>query len=332
MAFDFPDAPAVNDEYVSGGATYFWTGTTWDLQTGGTIADKVDRAGDTMTGALTVQASPTNGGVALRLPNGAEPGHIAWLNGDGTRKAWLGAGGATALTLNLDGATSLEFLGGNLYMAGAGGIHWGNNSAKTSVTDFSSGICLYGYGSTSQFGFSITSGTLNYVVQNTGNKHDFHCGTTKAFSVSNGAIENWVPVNFRGASYAYGTITSTVAKDVVAFKLNDGARIDFSSGCIIRKVHGSNQFQHHTNAGQVYVFHISGFGDAFVIDTVGSTGNSYSATAPEALALGAELGVARRKPETETTLEGVDVVKMMAAMLVKIKKLEAEVTTLKARK
>jgi len=50
------------------------------------------------------------------------------------------------------------------------------------------------------------------------------------------------------------------------------------------------------------------------------------------LALGAELGVARRKPETESTLEGVDVVKMLAAVLLKVKKLEAEVATLRGRK
>jgi hypothetical protein len=326
MAFDFPDAPAVNDEYVSGGATYFWTGTTWDLQTGGTIADKVDRAGDTMTGALTVQASPTNGGIALRLPNGGEPGHIAWLNGDGTRKAWLGAGSGTALTLNLDAATSLELLGGNLYMAGAGGIHWGNNSAGTSITDFSKGICLYGYGSTSQFGFCITSGTLNISVQNAANKIDLNVGTATQLRVQQGTSHMYS--NFQCA----GTITSGVAQGVVALQLNDGAIIDFSSGCRIRKTYGSNQFQHHTNAGQVFAFHIQNFGDAWVIDTVGATGNSFSATAPEALALGAELGVARRKPETESTLEGVDVVKMIAALLVKVKKMEAEIAALKARK
>jgi hypothetical protein len=129
-----------------------------------------------------------------------------------------------------------------------------------------------------------------------------------------------------------GTITSTVANGGNALSLNDGARINFSSGCLISKVHGSNQFQHHTNGGQVFTFHISGFGDAFVIDTVGATGNSFSATAPEALALGAELGIARRKPDTETTLEGVDLVKMLAALLLKVKTMEAEIVSLKARK
>jgi hypothetical protein len=327
MAFDFPSAPTVGDIHTEAGVEYQYEGNSvWNLAGGGGMTDYVLKAGDTMVGPLTVQASPTNGGVALRLPNGAEPGHIAWLNGDGTRKAYMGAGAGTALTLNLDAATSLNLVGGNLFMEGAGGIHWSNNTVASGVNDFSKGICLYGYGTTSQFGFCITSGTLNISVQAAANKVDFNVAGTTQFRVSSGTSNMYS--NFHCA----GTITSGVANGGNALSLNDGARINFSSGCLISKVHGSNQFQHHTNGGQVFTFHISGFGDAFVIDTVGSTGNSYSATAPEALALGAELGVARRKPETESTLEGVDIVKMLAALLLKVKTMEAEIASLKARK
>ena len=54
------------------------------------------------------------------------------------------------------------------------------------VTDkynFSEGICLYGYGGPSQFGFTITSGTLNYCVQNEGNFHQFWVGSKNALTI-----------------------------------------------------------------------------------------------------------------------------------------------------
>ena len=357
MAFDFPSNPAPGDEYASGGATYFWTGTTWDLQTAGTIADKVDKAGDTMTGQLNINRdtsagewsiaiAPDNGLKTMTLSPSSTPhsGIIEFWMPDGvTRRGYIGYGAGTDVATNY---LNINPEGGKIHINGAGlamqenaGIHWGNTSARSNPLELNEGICLYGWGTTSKFGFSITSGTLNYVVENVGNIHCFRVGAENVMDIRSDGVR--IPggnlnvtgtSSFTGAISAAGKITSTVAKDVIALQLNDGARIDFSSGCIIRKVHGSNQFQHHTNAGQVYVFHISGFGDAWVIDTVGATGNSFSATAPEALALGKELGVARRKPETETTLEGVDVVKMLAAVLLKVKKLEAEVATLRGRK
>ena len=334
MAFDFPTGPAINDEYVSGGVTYIWTGTTWDIFGGGDLQDYVLKAGDTMTGTLNatqvqVKGNGTVGQLWLSPGDTTRTGNLEWRMTDGLRQAYMGWGlAADWITFKVENSCKGLYMsnGADLYMGDGSGLHWGNTSAQTDVNNFSEGICLYGYGSTSQFGFNVTSGTLNASVQNAANKFDVNVGGATQLRVQ------------QGTSYVYsnlscaGTITSTVAKDVIALQLNDGARIDFSSGCIIRKVHGSNQFQHHTNAGQVYVFHISGFGDAWVIDTVGATGNSFSATAPEALALGAELGVARRKPETETTLEGVDIVKMLAAVLLKVKKLEAEVASLKARK
>ena len=334
MAFDFPDSPAVGDEYVSGGATYTWTGLVWDLGGMNAPGDFVEKSGDTMTGGLlapSVKAigDGTVGQLWLSPGDTTRCGNLEWRMVDGARQAYMGWG-TKSNWINFKTEDSCKGLymdgGADLYMGDNSGIHWGNTSAKTDVNDFSEGICLYGYGSTSQFGFNVTSGTLNASVQNAANKFDVNIGGATQLRVQQGTSHMYS--NFQCA----GTITSGVAQGIVALQMNDGAIIDFSSGCRIRKTFGSNQFQHHTNAGQVFAFHIQNFGDAWVIDTVGATGNSFSATAPEALALGAELGVARRKPETETTLEGVDVVKMIAALLIKVKKLEAEVTTLKARK
>jgi hypothetical protein len=52
MPFDFPAAPAAGDEYTSGGITYVWSGTTWDIEGGGAMTDYVLKAGDVMLGAL----------------------------------------------------------------------------------------------------------------------------------------------------------------------------------------------------------------------------------------------------------------------------------------
>ena len=334
MAFDFPSAPATGDEYASGGITYVWTGNCWDIKGSGDLSDYVLRAGDTMTGGLlapSVKAigDGTVGQLWLSPGDTTRCGNLEWRMVDGARQAYMGWG-TKSNWINFKTEDSCKGLymdgGADLYMGDNSGIHWGNTSAQTDVNNFSEGICLYGYGSTSQFGFNVTSGTLNASVQNAANKFDVNVGGATQLRVQQGTSHMYS--NFQCA----GTITSGVAQGIVALQMNDGAIIDFSSGCRIRKTHGNNQFQHHTNAGQVFAFHIQNFGDAWVIDTVGATGNSFSATAPEALALGAELGVARRKPETETTLEGVDVVKMIAALLLKVKTMEAEIVSLKARK
>ena len=329
-----PTLPGIGGQNVASGDTIVWNANTLvydQIRAPASTAGYLPLVGGTLTGTLNGTnirsiGDGTVGQLWMSAGDASRTGNLEWRMTDGARQAYMGwAQKSNYINFKTeDGCKGLYMDGGaDLYMGDNSGLHWGNTSAKTDVNDFSEGICLYGYGGTSQFGFNITSGTLNISVQNAVNKVDVNVGGATQLRVQ------------QGTSYVYsnlscaGTITSTVAKDVIALQLNDGARIDFSSGCIIRKVHGSNQFQHHTNAGQVYVFHISGFGDAWVIDTVGATGNSFSATAPEALALGAELGVARRKPETESTLEGVDVVKMIAACVAKIKLLEAELAALK---
>ena len=314
MAFDFPDAPAIGDEYISGGATYTWTGLVWDLGGVPTAGDFVEKAGDTMTGALTVQASPTNGGIALRLPTGGEPGHIAWLNGDGTRKAWLGAGAATALTLNLDGATSLELLGGNLYMAGAGGIHWGNNSAVTGITDFSKGICLYGYGGTSQFGLNITSGTLNLSVQNAGNKIDLNVGTSTQLRVQQGT--SYMYSNF----HCSGLITAEtgIALSSAYLSCPEGSQIRFNSTAMFISSTANKNIRYDVGDTAEHGMWVNGTKE-FWVSSAG-----HGLRMPDSFATG--LGVTRDDDG------GVNMRETLIALLAKIKSMEAEIKTLKARK
>jgi len=170
MAFDFPDSPAVDEEYTSGGVSYFWTGTTWDLATVGTVADKVDKAGDTMTGPLE--------------------------------------------------------------MTGAAAIHWDTSGVVTGQHDLSKGIALYGYGTTSQFGWNITSGTLNHIVQSASNKHNFIVGTENKLQIA-----------------AVGITQPTVANDKNGYFVGDRyhGMYFFSNKLIFTEYHDNFEWRRQTS-------------------------------------------------------------------------------------
>jgi len=377
MAFDFPAAPAIGDKYTdaTSGTEYVWTGTAWDLSSGGDLQDYVLKVGDTMTGPLTVQGDGTVGRVKLNNGNANAAGMVEFFKANGTtRMGYIGYGNDTYLRMLTDPGFKWDVQGQGFFMNEGAGIHWGQTPAQTDPLNFSEGICLYGYGTTSQFGFTITSGTLNYVVQNTGNAHVFRIGATEKLRVSGGGatvkgtltIDNASTENFMRLSYGGGTpasqgaliewmnaddsrkayigwgpptelicqLDSATTFKIVGGNLNvsgniyirDNDILDLSNGYYIQKTSGSAQMFFHAgqNSG-VFKFHITGFGDAYVIDKVGSVGNSVNVTAPDALAIAAELAVA---PDPE---RGVDVMKVMAAMLAKIKLLEAELHTLKAK-
>jgi hypothetical protein len=60
MAFDFPAGPVPGQIYTSGAASYTWDGVAW-MSGGSSTAgggDYVLKAGDTMTGFLTLNADP----------------------------------------------------------------------------------------------------------------------------------------------------------------------------------------------------------------------------------------------------------------------------------
>ena len=56
MAIDFPASPSLNDTFSSGGVTYTWDGTVWAAS--GSAAF-VQKSGDTMSGALAIDADLT---------------------------------------------------------------------------------------------------------------------------------------------------------------------------------------------------------------------------------------------------------------------------------
>jgi len=191
MAFDFPDSPAVGDEYVSGGATYTWTGLVWDLGGSATIDDKVDKAGDTMTGVLNFTAGGVSPFRALSFKKSDGAATDAYINlvvpaaEEGILEFWTANGGyssAWCFKTTIANPPGIAVNNGGIVMD-AGPIRWASNSAVATVTDFTKGICLYGWGGSSKFGFTITSGTLNYVVENAANKHNFAVGTENKLQI-----------------------------------------------------------------------------------------------------------------------------------------------------
>ena len=220
MAFDFPDNPAVGDEFTGGGATYTFTAQgVWDLGSSAVSTDYVLKAGDTVTGLLTftdargvrvvgLQTPTPVGTIELMAGAAAQKGAVGLFAPDGLRHALIGWGSATEVELRCENGARWK-MSGQLYMANAG-IQWGNNTAVADKFDLSKGICLYGGGSTSQFGFSITSGTLNYVVQTTQNGHKFWCGDKSVFEVYDDTV--YVNADFT----VNGNFTDNLGVDVFA--------------------------------------------------------------------------------------------------------------------
>jgi len=289
--------------------------------------------GGTMTGVLTIEGvtNPTfvlnNVGNVNNRIEGRKSGLPRWSLDLGSAVAENTSNAGSDFVIYRyvnDGSTwtrAMQINRTDGFMSLTSGIGFGNVAHAAGSMDLSKHISLYG-GAAGTFGFNVTGSKLNYhVSQNS--VHEFWVNGVSKLSVQ--TTTSYLNTNLN----ATGTIYSTGGQNTTGFKLNDGGRIDFSSSCLISKVYGANQFQFHTANTQVFTFHISGHGDAYVIDKVGSAGNSFSATAPEALALGAELGVERRKPETEGAAEGVDIVKMLAACFAKIKSLELDIATLK---
>jgi hypothetical protein len=164
MAFDFPSNPAIDDEYVSGGATYFWTGTTWDLQTAGTVADKVDKAGDTMTGSLVMRSDPTFGWARLDGGGAATAGLIGFYGPDDVRRGYIGWGGsATRLSMAVEGGVT----GWDINTQISFGTRIGANA-----DDISKHIELYG--GTNGMGIATsTGGQFNFVLKNAAHAFNF---------------------------------------------------------------------------------------------------------------------------------------------------------------
>jgi len=110
MAIDFPASPTVGQEYTSGGMTYVYNGTGWTIKGGSTTALatnayvdaqdalKVAKAGDTMSGDLTISKTKPN--VILDRPVGS-PAEI-----------FSKTGGLTRWRINL--ANGLAESGGNV--------------------------------------------------------------------------------------------------------------------------------------------------------------------------------------------------------------------------
>jgi hypothetical protein len=61
MAFDFPANPTLDQVYIQGDSVFLWNGYAWMFSANKTAAagDYVLKAGDVMTGALTLPADPT---------------------------------------------------------------------------------------------------------------------------------------------------------------------------------------------------------------------------------------------------------------------------------
>jgi hypothetical protein len=141
----------------------------------GAVGNYVSRAGDTMTGTLVAPSfevkTAAQAASGVRLFPAAPPnaGRIDFQTADGSaRKGYVGYGSDTDLVLHAETGVTWRV---------SGGLGFGSTAA-TSATDLSNHIMLFG----ATFGFSITSGTLNYVVP-AASFHKFLVGTANKLQV-----------------------------------------------------------------------------------------------------------------------------------------------------
>jgi hypothetical protein len=187
--FDFPTAPIVGAEYTSAGVTYVFTGLTWDIK-GGDLSDYVLKAGDAMTGPLTVGSA--NAGwsyVRLATGNATQGGLVEWYNQDATRKAYIGWGDPTNINFELESAVNLNINNGDVRM-GNGNIWLNNANSSIRFTDAYT------------INASDAAGGIMYRANGGWNYHDFWAGTTKRFSVHGSGCTVW------------GTYTDSLAADL----------------------------------------------------------------------------------------------------------------------
>ena len=189
MAFEFPSSPLVGDEFAAGGATYTWTGDTWDLGSAAVSTDYVLKAGDTMTGVL--QVDPLNGAVGGNVQlsgqtSGNITGFVSFHKEDGGRAGYVGAAAGTRLRLTVD----TPFIGWDLN----GGLNFGS-VAVTDQNDCRRHLKLWNNTADDAkgFGLNISSGRMNYAVNSTTNMHCFMCGDTQAYMIdTTGASGNMI--------------------------------------------------------------------------------------------------------------------------------------------
>jgi hypothetical protein len=329
MAFDFPAAPAVGDEYVSGGATYHWTGTTWDLAGVATAGDYVEKAGDTMTGVLTI-SGVTNPTMVLDNPQGAnnrfegrKDGVTRWSLDLGSHVAENASNAGSDFVIYRyvnDGSTwtrALQINRADGLMTLSSGINLGSVAQDAAnLKNLSKHLALYG----TTFGFNVTGSTLNYHVS-TGSKHDFHIDGVNKLSVQGTTSYLNTGLQVSGQIKQTGNNHILCSGDGYGVRFHDDAHIykAVGIGMALRKPRSNTQWKIENQDG----------GGRVDIATASLTTFLDMGLALPELANDAELAPFAREDNDN---KGFDLAKVVTLMLAKIRALECEIDVLKKRK
>ena len=139
MALNFPDSPTIGDEFVGGGFTWVWTGTTWSkmaASTAGAANDFALLVGATGNTTYVLDRTYTSGRYTIEFTNGdttydiyaiAEDGTYAgYTNGailevsaDFTEIVVLGAAASETVLFNYQGTLTAPSSSGDVATAGA---------------------------------------------------------------------------------------------------------------------------------------------------------------------------------------------------------------------
>ena len=325
MAFDFPTGPAINDEYTSGGITYVWTGTTWDIFGGGDLSDYVLKAGDTMTGALIIDSVPLGSLFILNNPagtfnnrlEGRKTGITRWSLDLGSSVAENASNAGSDFVIYRyanNGTTwnkAMQINRADGYMTLGSGLGFGSFAfdATTDLKNLSRHIALYG----TTFGFSVTGSTLNYHVS-AGSKHDFHVDGVNKFSIQ--ATTSYLNTNLTMTGLL--TVNTGIALSSAYLSCPEGSKIQFNSASMFISSTANKNIRYDVGDTAEHGMWVNGTKE-FWVSSAG-----HGLRMPDSFATG--LGVTRDDDG------GVNMRETLIALLAKIKSMEAEIKTLKARK
>ena len=205
---------------VSGATTTVSAGLNFGSQTGASTTDLSKHiALYSTTYGLNVTSSRLN----IVTPSGAS---VFFVNNG----VDVGSVTSTGLNACAVGATTAS-TGAFTTLAATSGLSLGSSFASSS-TDLSKHIALY----SNQFGFNVTSGTLNYVVP-AGSTHNFNVGGSLAGQISTTGLNSTTIGATTPAAGTFTNLTATAVQTLTGVgPLDSSLELDFTAGWLDSRI------------------------------------------------------------------------------------------------
>jgi hypothetical protein len=355
MSFDFPSNPPAGTIHTEAGVEYVWSGEVWNLASGGDQTDYVLKAGDVMTGPLTIAdnaglyvrsapaGSVSQGLMLTRDTDNEMIGAIrmTWvdnLGGEAAMEFWTKNGGyghLMAFRTIAGSPPGMEFKGP---VAALGRINSSNGISFGAVVDanaddFAKHIELYS--GTNGMGIgTITGGQFNFVLKNLGHAFNFRIAAATKVQIN----QYGIMMQDNAGLIDFGSLNTNASPSAN----NKGIRFFYSGSAAYHIGVSTNQLNYVISVGSTRHSFWQGGAERSWIDSTGlhgvavTAGDGFKDRSPARLAnLRAEHPELSNLIEDtagdseEGAVEGIDLGKLLLATLAKVKVLEREVASLR---